>query len=225
MYNIISKAYPREKEGFSDTPLSRVSVQHLCQRIHWLENSRVEGQWGPSRNIKGQLIYTDKVDQNPLVMEMEMQMRHKCTLIIRSTLQLQCPNYCMPPANSNEEGWTRLKHSIKMKYMSAFLKEGCVFPEHNSHNLEHQLSQQDDTCTLKVAHLIATLGLRLTEVAKGFREVLAVQFLSLLQPGMQYQSLAYSLSFKVISVENSLTAGYACMRIPKRTCAHTVTQR
>lgn len=50
-------------------------------------------------------------------------------------------------------------------------------------------------------------GLSLAKVAKGLREVPAMQSLSLLQLGMQYQSRAYSLSFKVISVENSLTAG------------------
>lgn len=70
---------------------------------------------------------------------------------------------------------------------------------------------------LLAAHFIASLGLNL-------REVLATQPLSPLQLGIQYQSSAHSLSFKVISMENSLTAGYTSTRIHTCTGAHIVTK-
>ena len=41
---------------------------------------------------------------------------------------------------------------------------------------------------MTAAHLIATFGLSLAEVAKGLTEVLAMQPLSPLQLGIQYQS-------------------------------------
>lgn len=56
--------------------------------------------------------------------------------------------------------------------------------------------------------LAATLGLSGGEVAKGLGGVCRRAAAELLlQLGIQYQSPARCLSFKVISVENSLTAG------------------
>lgn len=68
-----------------------------------------------------------------------------------------------------------------------------------------------------------TLGLSLREVAKGLGEVLAVAPLSPIQLGIWYQSQAHCLPFKVISVENSLTAGFTRIHAFTYTYTHTHT--
>lgn len=99
----------------------------------------------------------------------------------------------------------------------------------NQHGTQHMSERGfDDNLEaarpLLAAHFIASLGLNLREVAKCLREVLATQPLSPLQLGIQYQSSAHSLSFKVISMENSLTAGYTSTCIHTCTGAHIVTK-
>lgn len=88
---------------------------------------------------------------------------------------------------SNGSIWTVLSESFKKSNIcQLFFQRGlCVFA------LLPWLSPticRDATQALKAAHLIPTLGLSLAEVAKGLREVLAVQPLSPLQLGIQYQS-------------------------------------